>query len=71
MSRKLGGVGDPPAPILHLPATYSRLEGLHPGSDVMIVFDGGLLVLAPPDRGSLAVELLKLLRRRSKTGGLR
>jgi antitoxin component of MazEF toxin-antitoxin module len=62
LRRRMGGVGDPPTPIVHVPALYARLEGLRPGDEIAIGFDGGVLVISPVEREATAVRLLKGLR---------
>jgi len=66
LRRRVGSVGDPPTPIIHLPSAYAKLEGLRPGDEIAVGFDGGVLVLAPVDRESAAIRLLRALRSESQ-----
>ena len=66
LRRRVSSLGDPPAPILHIPAAYARLEGLTPGTEIAVLFDQGILVVAPVGREAQAAEVLKGLRRRAK-----
>jgi antitoxin component of MazEF toxin-antitoxin module len=69
LRRRVGAVGNPPSPILHIPGAFARLEGLKPGDEVGVAFDNGILVVAPVERESTAIRFLRGLRSESVPGG--
>ena len=62
LTRKVGQTGRPPSPIIHIPIAFAQLEGIRPGDDVNIGYDGGILVIVKPSRAGAALRLLEAVR---------
>lgn len=69
LRRKVGKTGAPPEPFVRLPAAYVTLEGINPGDELGVGFDGGILVIAPLAREREALHLLATLREPGRAAG--
>jgi hypothetical protein len=56
-------VDDYGSAVIALPFEFAQLEGLHPGREVGMAFDQGLLDVASPDQANLVYSLLRMLRK--------
>ena len=65
LRRRVSGIGNPPAPVLHIPSAFARLEGIYPGTEVAVLFDQGVLLVTTPGREDFAAQVLRALRIRS------